>query len=1226
MVPLPRFQLSLLLILLLTWSVQAGSPLRVGMLTDQPKAVLEQPQIMDGKVYDPPARTRFERHASGAPDGHGYIFRDSDELNGPLYNWVDIQGSGTTLNLADDGYSAPLSLPWTFTWYGLEHNSVYICSNGYLMFGGGSNDYGNDPLPATTPPNNLIALFWDDLNPAAGGSVYYGTSGDNWVCQFQAVEEYGGSGRLTAEIILRQDGTVLLQYAALENGLDIDGESIGTENWDGGDGLGISFDADPASYPHPQLAILIEQLAPDATVSGQVTDSESGNPVVGARVAFGSIVSTTDDQGNYLLDEIWSGDYLLRISCDYYLNHNEEITLQPGSNSWSGSLVPSPFPSGLVGYWTFDDPENLLEATLGNNLELSGSHTAIEGPTPEDGAINIGPGSFYRCYHDIPANGYGNPAWVNRFTIVMDVRIPSLGQYYCLYQTNWSNSNDGDWFINPGGQVGISDTGYSQYILNPGEWYRLAISVNLGEHYDYYLDGQLLQIGGAQIFDGRFSLYPAEGVNQVLFFADENGEDNALDVAQVVLFDRDLTATDLAVVGGYGHQFEGPEQPWMNSYLQTPTPTSIYISWHSNTTTESLVQYGLTTELGSNTSGDCHQFDGSTWWHTVQLTGLQPETEYFYRCITGADSSELRSFHTQPADDDFSGIIRFLVYGDTRTDFTAHRMVIDAMQEKIVELYGEDIHNQINLLFNVGDIVSTGSVLSQYVTEHFNPIIPLAGTIPYMISIGNHEGEASHYYNYMKDEDIGGPEGERYYSFRIGPVLFISLNSNTQGDTQLSWLEQQVEAAEADQAINMVFTFLHHPGHSEVWPDGNTGWVQDQLLPLLVQYSKVELLSYGHSHNYERGAMWEGNLRILLSGGGGSALDRWRMYDNQTDYAELHRSFDHYCYSLFEIDCASDSYTARTYSLGHTDLPLDNELVDSWHHYRQGWAVPPTPSALAPTDQGDPQPRLVASPYSGDDEIMSSHFQLTTMPGNYETPLAEARRDWENIYYDSGAPLYEPVDLNDCIDLERFTLPGDLLQAGQTCWWRVRYRDQNLQWSDWSEEAQFTVSELPDTPEFTADVTTGPGPLPVRFTDLSTGDPLSWSWDLDGDLLADSDQQDPTWIYHEPGGYSVSLTVEYATENLTETKTDFITVTGPPPILGELEISISAQQLHLTWQGDPGFSSYRVYVATSPGGPWLFLAETTETYYLSLLPSANRFYQVTGIWDVLNQDSLNRPL
>ncbi len=1209
-----RTQITLGLVVLLTLPALAGSPLQVGMLTVNSKAELEPLEIIDGKVVDPPG-CRFNRHGSDTPDGHGYVFRDSDEQDGPSYNWIDIEASGTALALADDDYAGPLELPWTFNWYDEEYSSVYICSNGYLMFGGGSTDYGNDPLPSSAAPNNLLALFWDDLNPASGGTVYYGQSGDDWICQFQDVREYGGSGTITAQVILREDGTVLLQYNSLSGGLNINEESIGTENLSGEDGLGISYNSDPAAYPHENLAILISQLEPDATLSGLITDQENGDPVAGALVACGTVTALTNDQGNYLLEAVWSGDYTVQVSCDYYLNHTEEITLQPGANSWSCSLIPSLFPSGLVGYWTFDNPGDLTEAAVGNDLELSGTHTAVDGPEPEDGAVNIGVGSFYRCYHDIPANGDGDPAWVNRFTIVMDVRIPSVGQYYCLYQTNYGNGNDGDWFINPNGQVGITDTGYSEYTLVPGDWYRLAISVNLGEHYDYYLDGQLLQIGGAQTFDGRFSLYPAEGSNQVLFFADNNGEDHALDVAQVVLFDRDLTASDMAAIGGYGHEFEGPQQPWMDSYLQTPTPTSIYISWHSSLTTESVVQYGLTEALGSETGGDCHQFDSSTWWHTVQLTGLQPETEYFYRCITGTDSSAIRNFRTQPADTGFTGHIRFLVYGDTRTDYTAHGMVVDAMRAKVEELYGEDVHNHINLLFNVGDIVSTGSVLSQYIREHFNPIIPLAANIPYMISIGNHEGEATHFYNYMKYEDVGGPEGERYYSFRIGPVLFIALNSNTQGTTQLNWLEQQIAAAEIDPEVNMVFAFLHHPGRSEVWPDGNTGWVQNSVLPLLVQYSKVEHLSYGHSHNYERGALREGNLRILLSGGGGSALDRWRMYGNQTDYDELHRSFDYYCYNIFDIDCATNSYTAETYALGHIDLPLDNELVDSWHRYREGMSPPEQPTALAPAGEGDLPPGLVASPFTGDDEIMTSHFQLSATSGSYDVLTAQSMRDWENIYYDTGAPLYEPVDLNDCIDLERYQVPDGVLQMGQTYYWRVRYRDQNLQWSDWSAEAQFTAWDLPDSPDFTADLTEGAGPLTVRFTDLSCGEALSWSWDLDGDMIPDSDEQDPTWLYSEPGVYTVSLTVEYATDNLTETKTGYIIVNGGPPVMGALDIAVNDDQLHLSWQGDPEFSSYRVYQSALPEGPWEFLAETTETYFLTLLPAENRFYQVTGVWE-----------
>jgi len=329
----------------------------------------------------------------------------------------------------------------------------------------------------------------------------------------------------------------------------------------------------------------------------------------------------------------------------------------------------------------------------------------------------------------------------------------------------------------------------------------------------------------------------------------------------------------------------------------------------------------------------------------------------------------------------------------------------------------------------------------------------------------------------------------------------------------------------------------------------------------------------------------------------------------------LHRSFDYYCYNIFDIDCATNSYTAETYALGHIDLPLDNELVDSWHRYREGMSPPEQPTALAPAGEGDLPPGLVASPFTGDDEIMTSHFQLSATSGSYDVLTAQSMRDWENIYYDTGAPLYEPVDLNDCIDLERYQVPDGVLQMGQTYYWRVRYRDQNLQWSDWSAEAQFTAWDLPDSPDFTADLTEGAGPLTVRFTDLSCGEALSWSWDLDGDMIPDSDEQDPTWLYSEPGVYTVSLTVEYATDNLTETKTGYIIVNGGPPVMGALDIAVNDDQLHLSWQGDPEFSSYRVYQSALPEGPWEFLAETTETYFLTLLPAENRFYQVTGVWE-----------
>lgn len=58
---------------------------------------------------------------------------------------------------------------------------------------------------------------------------------------------------------------------------------------------------------------------------------------------------------------------------------------------------------------------------------------------------------------------------------------------------------------------------------------------------------------------------------------------------------------------------------------------------------------------------------------------------------------------------------------------------------------------------------------------------------------------------------------------------------------------------------------------------------------------------------------------------------------------------------------------------------------------------------------------------------------------------------------------------------------------------------------------------------FKSDVTSGCTPLVVKFTDLSTGKPASWYWDLGNGST--STQQDPGVIYIKPGTYTVKLVV-----------------------------------------------------------------------------------------------------
>jgi len=108
---------------------------------------------------------------------------------------------------------------------------------------------------------------------------------------------------------------------------------------------------------------------------------------------------------------------------------------------------------------------------------------------------------------------------------------------------------------------------------------------------------------------------------------------------------------------------------------------------------------------------------------------------------------------------------------------------------------------------------------------------------------------------------------------------------------------------------------------------------------------------------------------------------------------------------------------------------------------------------------------LKSSEYAGTYEILSSQFQVTIQQGNYDNSanvIVDNKRDFENIYSDTGAPNFIPIDKNAGIDLTQCLVEDGDFEEGKTYWWRVRYRDKNLQWSDWSEENSFVASTKTD--------------------------------------------------------------------------------------------------------------------------------------------------------------------
>ena len=187
---------------------------------------------------------------TGGPDTFGNVWTDSNEPGGPTFAWVDIAATGTPVTLGDDNASGAITLPFAFPFYGVDQTQVYIGSNGYLTFQTGGNtgtaSRTNQNLPSATDPDDLIALYWDDLNPALAGTVHYQDMGDGrFIVQFTGVPHYNvPSEASTFQAILYASGQIDLQYLTMaDDASEPTSHTVGIENAGGSDGLTVVYNA-----------------------------------------------------------------------------------------------------------------------------------------------------------------------------------------------------------------------------------------------------------------------------------------------------------------------------------------------------------------------------------------------------------------------------------------------------------------------------------------------------------------------------------------------------------------------------------------------------------------------------------------------------------------------------------------------------------------------------------------------------------------------------------------------------------------------------------------------------------------------------------------------------------------------------------------------------------------------------------------------------------------------
>ena len=268
--------------------------------------------------------------------------------------------------------------------------------------------------------------------------------------------------------------------------------------------------------------------------------------------------------------------------------------------------------------------------------------------------------------------------------------------------------------------------------------------------------------------------------------------------------------------------------------------------------------------------------------------------------------------------------LTFLFFSDTQADPEAGSY--QSVGERIAE--GVSIANKQNLGLVIfgGDTVNDGGDEAEWGAFWREAGAPLAG-LPIAAVAGNHDSHAmlAEQFDYPETAPAGRGDGF-FYSFDMGPVHFIMLDSNIMGAARQAdqdWLREDLESVGARKA-GWRIAVMHHP----LWPpvanpkdDARAKAMREHFLPVLEAHG-VELVLCGHQHIYTRSAPMRGEN---VSADGGGIIQIMAASGDKQAYFLENGSF---------IEAAADSpnyllITADSEKLGITAYNADNVVVDS---------------------------------------------------------------------------------------------------------------------------------------------------------------------------------------------------------------------------------------------------------------------------------------------------------
>ena len=327
-------------------------------------------------------------------------------------------------------------------------------------------------------------------------------------------------------------------------------------------------------------------------------------------------------------------------------------------------------------------------------------------------------------------------------------------------------------------------------------------------------------------------------------------------------------------------------------FLQQITPTSAIVKWRGDAT---KLCWG-TDMAALNKQKTAETTDGEH--KEVLLTGLSPDTVYFYSVGGARTGSVHQQFNTAPETGQLpgDGNIHIWMVGDSGTANDNARAV-----RRGFESYNGSLES-VDLFLMLGDNAYLNGSDPQYQTAVFDMYPDVLTKAALWPTIGNHEmgntgistsASPDDYVN-LQDPDDGvntmpyldiftlprqGESGgvssgtEQYYSFDYGNVHIVSLDSqlsardNVNKDTMKTWLTNDLSNNTSDWTI----VIFHHPPYSKGSHDSDSRFnhtidmdqpmidMREDFVPVFDSHG-VDFVYNGHSHSYERSYYLRGHV------------------------------------------------------------------------------------------------------------------------------------------------------------------------------------------------------------------------------------------------------------------------------------------------------------------------------------------------------------------------------